>query len=233
MSDLFYRFKFRSDFFELELESTDSEFIDRKIMQLIELSTRPVEDGPKLLTASPPAHEEAPAAADEAPVEDAATEDEEEEEAVVEQAPEAPPRKKRKRRRRTTTRKVSRKKKTKAPEATQEEGAIDPKRVAEAIKSSDHFKTIQKKILDKSNQLNRILLSFYFAEQLFNGKGLTTGDVEGITDALGVGIKSTNVSSQLKKHEALFNSRGERKRGSVVHYTLNKDGKERFEKLLS
>ena len=100
------------------------------------------------------------------------------------------------------------------------------------MKSSDQFDLFKEKILGKSNQLNRILLSFYFAEKAYGKKGLTTGDVESITEALGNGIKSTNISSQLKKHDRLFNSRGERKRGSVVHYKLNKKGKEKFEELI-
>ncbi len=223
MSDLFYRFKFKSDLFELELESTDSEFIDRKIMQLIELSTRPIEDGPKLLSAA------APATREEANIEEAMPEEEEEAE---EEAPAQPKKKTRKRRKRKTVPKPRKSKTTGKKAPAPEEGEIDAAAIADAVKSSDHYKTIKNKILNKANQLNRILLSFYFTEQLYDKKGLTTGDVEAITEALGAGIKSTNVSSQLKKHSNLFNSRGERKRGSVVYYTLNKEGRERFENLL-
>lgn len=228
MSDLFYRFKFKSELFELELESTDSEFIDRKIMQLIELSTRPIEDGPKLLSAAAPAEREEPAT-EEAPIEEAMPEEEEAEEV----AEPAKPKKTRKRRKRKTVPKPRKSKAAgKKEKAPAEKGEIDTAAISDAVKSSDHYKTIKEKILNKANQLNRILLSFHFAEQLYRKKGLTTGDVESITEALGAGIKSTNVSSQLKKHSNLFNARGERKRGSVVHYTLNREGRERFENLL-
>lgn len=219
MSEL-YRFKFRSDFFEIELESTDSDFIDKKMMQLIELSMRPLEDAPRLLSSgfTSSAQKEAPSAeepvSEEAPVEEAETE-----------TP-APVEKKR--------RKRSKQKKRKAPSAAKPSGGseIDPKAVAEQVKASDHYKTIRDEILKKSNQLNRILVSFYFAEQVYGRKGLTTGDVESITEALGAGIKSTNISSQLKKYGNYFNSRGERKRGSVVYYKLNKEGRQKLESLL-
>jgi outer membrane biosynthesis protein TonB len=220
MSEL-YRFKFRSDFFEIELESTDSGFIDEKMMQLIELSMRSLEDAPKLLTSgfvstakkkAPPAEEPVP---EEAPMEE-------------EEAEEAPQPVTKKRRRRARRKK---KKATPAPKAPRG-SEVDPNAVAEQVKASDQYKTIRDNILGKSNQLNRILVSFYFAEQVYGRKGLTTGDVEAITEALKAGIKSTNISSQLKKYDQFFNSRGERKRGSVVHYKLNKDGRQKMESLL-
>ena len=221
MSEL-YRFKFRSDFFEIELESTDSEFIDKKIMQLIELSMRPVEDAPRLLTSgfTASAKEETSSIAEEpAPAEVPA-------EGTAAEALSKPATKKRGKR-------GGRKKKKATPAPKAPSGSeIDPKVVAEQVKASDYYKIIRDKILGKSNQLNRILVSFYFTEQAYGRKGLTTGDVEAITEALGAGIKSTNISSQLKKYSEFFNTKGERKRGSVVHYKLNKDGRQKLESFL-
>ncbi len=253
MSEL-YRFKFRSDLFEIELESTDSDFINKQIMQLIEMSTRPLEDRPKLLAAYSSSKAPAEAEAEEAPAEEAMAEEETATEeaapAPQEEKPKPKPRRKssgrrgaaRKKAAATTKQKTSSRKKTAAPaKATAKKApkapaaktsGVDPNQIADYVKSSENFELFQNKILKKANQLNRILLSFYFAEKAYGKKGLTTGDIESITEALGSGIKSTNVSSQLKKHDQLFNSRGERKRGSVVHYKLNKKGKEKFEELI-
>jgi hypothetical protein len=119
------------------------------------------------------------------------------------------------------------------PATTPSSNGIDPQVIAEKVASSKKFDALQEKVLKKPNQLNRILISFLFAEEVYGKKGLTTGDVESITTALDAGIKSTNISSQLKKHDALFESEGERKRGSVVHYTLNKEGREKAEQILA
>jgi chemotaxis protein histidine kinase CheA len=261
MSEL-YRFKFRSDLFEIELESTDSDFINKQIMQLIEMSTRPLEDRPKLLAAYSSSKAEAEAEAEEAPAEEAMAEEEpateEAEAAPAVEKPRPKPRRKSSGRKKTAApakaaakkapkkapaAKTSSPKKTAAPAKAAAKKApkkapaaktsgINPNQIADYVKSSENFELFQNKILNKANQLNRILLSFYFAEKAYGKKGLTTGDIESITEALGSSIKSTNVSSQLKKHDQLFNSRGERKRGSVVHYKLNKKGKDKFEELI-
>ena len=245
MSEL-YRFKFRTDFFEIELESTDADFIDRKILQLIEFSTRPFEDRPKLLTPYSDSSFQRQAA------EESAEETQGEEQTLAtgpaEKKEEAEKPKTSRRKSSVAGRKpkvASPKKKAKAsstkkkaPEASGSakeavNDKINPSFIAEQVRSIEKYDAVKKKILDKANQLNRILLSFYFAELVHGKKGLSTGDVEAISLALGTGIKSTNVSSQLKKHSDLFHSRGERKRGSVVYYKLNKKGKEQFEALIN
>lgn len=225
MSEL-YRFKFRSEWFDIELESTDQSFIDRKMMQLIELSAKQfdTEEIPRLLAPIEPAPsaEQPPAQPTAQPVskndQSASTRPRPATKTKVDSAPDAPPTKKRRRRKR------------KQVEGT--ESGFDAAKVAAAVKSSKFFPTIQKSILNRSNQLNRIMLCFYFVKEVYGPQALTTGDIESITAALGVRIRSTNVSSQIKKNADMFSTKEERKRGSVVHYELTKKGYEQIEKIL-
>ncbi len=235
MSDL-YRIKFRSEHFEVELEATDKEFISGNMMRLIEMSTHAA-TAPKLLQASSEEKEaEAPA---EAPPEEESVVEDAEVETEAPAATSAPKKRGRKRgpRKKRASRKASAKKsapkKQEATTSASGDKSFDPASVASAVEASPHYSFIKEKILNKSNQINRILVSFYFAQDAVDGKGLTTGDVETITEALGNTIKSTNISSQLKKYDDLFITKGERKRGSVVHYKLNAKGKKQLEELLS
>ena len=224
MSNL-YKFKFHSEFFDLELESTDQSFIESKVMELIELSSKGYKSSPKLLN---PAQ-----TVDLLPVEDA-----EEVAAVPKRGKKSKktkagrPKSKAKSAAKRKPGRPAVKKSTRAAApakpATSAE-AFDAGAVAERVRSDKHFDVFENKILGKANQLNRILLSFYYSDQVHGGKSLTTGDVESITKALGTEIKSTNISSQIKKHKDLFIIEGERKRGAVVHYKLNKKGLERFQ----
>ncbi len=235
MSEL-YRIKFRSEQFELEVESTDKEFISSKMEYLIDLSSRPYE--PKLIGSGTEAPEAPSSPEPEAPAASAETPPAEKK---VEEAPAPKPKAKRGRKPKATAKKAktktAAKKKTTAkketPAPASAKSSLDPNAVADEVKSSPHYDFIKTKILDKSNQINRILVSFYFAQGLSNGDGLTTGEVESITEALGNAIKSTNISSQLKKYDDLFLTKGERKRGSVVYYKLNAKGKKKLEDLLS
>ncbi len=223
MSNL-YKLKFHSEFFDLELESTDQNFIERKVMELIELSSKGYQSSPKLLN---PAQ-----AVDLSSVEDAEE---------VEAAPKSSKKVKKTKGRgaKSRTKEVGKRKrgrpatkktaKTSAPpKSVETTDTFDAEAVAERVRSADHYDVFEKKILGKANQLNRILLSFYYSGQVYGDRSLTTGDVESITKALGTEIKSTNVSSQIKKHKNLFIIQGERKRGAVVHYKLNDDGVDKF-----
>ncbi len=147
--------------------------------------------------------------------------------------PSQSPAKKSRRRRKRIVAQVGARANAKAPE----EGVEDFKKllkVVQRIKKSSHFKAIETKILRESNQINRILLSSYFGESIFRQEGLTTGEIESITKALGVPLRQTNISAQMKRYSALYtiDGTGVPRRGIVVHYRLNQQGRKKFETLL-
>ncbi len=106
--------------------------------------------------------------------------------------------------------------------------------IVNKIKDCDEFEKIEKEILDKKSIPGRVLLPFYICYKYFPQQGLTTGDVEKITEQLGVRVRTPNVSNAvtgpLWKYLAGDSSR---RRGKVVVYKLNRKGAKYFESLLN
>jgi hypothetical protein len=245
-----YKFRFRTGTLEVELESDDKAFVEGKFAQLMELgggknsfveetpsyysdaSSSEADDPSKTLIGKAIEHQPMPAKS--APIDEALEKTRKGKrqriKAVVSKKEDAKLQK---------AGKAPRGKKTKAPKKESAAPAeikstdLNTDAIARLVKTSPHFSRIEDKVLWKANQLNRILMSFYFAKKVHPDKELTTGDLEAITYALNVGIKSTNISSQLKKHEDLFEPKGERKRGAVVRYTFTPAGEKKFEELLT
>ncbi len=116
--------------------------------------------------------------------------------------------------------------------ANEEETMIDYAAVANAVHESDKTEDIQKNILNKRDNLGRILLSFHFAHEAGN-EYLTTGDVEKITDQLRIKISQPNVSGCVAKNRKYFSAARARRRGAVVPYKLNRAGEQAYEKLIA
>lgn len=119
-------------------------------------------------------------------------------------------------------------------ENNNENGEIDVVNIVNAIHDSDKYDIIDSKILKKSNQLNRILMVFYFVHQVYgNNKSINSGNIEAITDQLGVRIQQPNVSKKIKANSKFFAGDSVRKKGSVVNYKINRKGLDEFEKIIS
>ena len=246
MSQL-YRFKFSSDHFALELESTDPQFIDQKMRELINWSIEQGSEGPRLLAPGKPAYQpsepvaEMPDAEEEAETLDSS----------IEQVTEEPkPRKRRGRPKGSTNKKSKRKtgpkkgtgkrgrpKKTQAKATVKKEvedieEVIDPKRIVDVAKNSDRFKKIKKEILSKSNQLNRILLAFHYARATYGDRGFSSGTIEEITKQFGKAIRRSNIAAAIKNNSKLFDSDQEPRRGITVKYELTPAGRKRIEELI-
>lgn len=105
--------------------------------------------------------------------------------------------------------------------------------ITNKIKDSDEFEEIEKEVLDKNSVTNRVLLPFYFCYKYFPEQGLTSGDIEKITNGLGVRVRTPNVSkaitNSLLKYLAGDSSR---KKGKPVVYKLNRKGFNYFESIL-
>lgn len=113
-----------------------------------------------------------------------------------------------------------------------EEDDFSVTEIVNSINDSENLDQIESKILNKSNQLNRILLCFYFIDKVYPNESVTTGVIEEITDQLGVKIHKTNIGTKIKDNLKFFAAEDVRKQGSHVHYKINRKGITEFEKLI-
>lgn len=94
------------------------------------------------------------------------------------------------------------------------------------IKNCDDAEAIETKILDRTSQVNRILLPLYIVhEHLDNRFGLTSGEVSQITKELGIPVKTPNASRTLSRTASKYVIGDKvRKRGQAVRYKLSRRG---------
>lgn len=70
--------------------------------------------------------------------------------------------------------------------------------IANKVKECDEAEEIEKRILDRSSQVDRTLLPLYIVHEYFPGAhGLTSGEISKITSQLGIPIHNSNVSRTL------------------------------------
>jgi hypothetical protein len=113
------------------------------------------------------------------------------------------------------------------------EEEIDPKRIVEVAKGGDHFRKIKKNILNKSNQLNRILLAFHYARATYGKTGFSSGTIEEITKAFGNAIRRSNIAAQIKNNSELFSADQKPRRGVTVKYSLTAKGRSMIEGMIT
>ncbi|RMD68845.1 MAG: hypothetical protein D6818_11045 [Bacteroidetes bacterium] len=221
-----YRIKVKTENFEIEVEGPSKEFVETYADKIMKQAEQPAVSAP----ASPAVEKKTtrrrgrPRKVTEAEVEVKApegaevaiTEENGEQVAVV--TPKTKPRK-----RKSSKAKASSAMKE-AEASAQEAELIDPEQVAAAIKNSEYYPIIKEKVLDARNQLNKILVVAYYILKTYNRRPATVGTFEAITEALGVGLKSSNISTQIKKRLDLFDTVDVKRRRVVKGYILNKNG---------
>ncbi len=102
--------------------------------------------------------------------------------------------------------------------------------VVQRIKASPDFSRIEERILSQPVSLYRILLACHFGEEVFRPEGLTAGEFEAITKALGAPVDRAQITFLLKNYSALFDFDGAvvPELGIVLHYRLNEDGRKKL-----
>lgn len=105
-------------------------------------------------------------------------------------------------------------------------GEFDLMAIVNYVKSCDEAEGIEANILDKTNQLARVLLPLYIAhEHMDNAYGLTSGHISKVTVQLGVPVKLSNVSTTLAGSAAKYVIGDTvRKSGQAVKYKLSRRG---------
>lgn len=108
------------------------------------------------------------------------------------------------------------------------DSVIDIAAIANMVHESDKYADIEKNILHTRSILARILLVFHFAHAA-GYNTISTGDVERITDQLGVKIGTANVSNTISANRKYFSASEVRQKGARVPYKLNLQGQKAFE----
>ena len=113
------------------------------------------------------------------------------------------------------------------------DGRVNPSQIAEVINESKRFRAIENKILNKSNQLYRILLILHYAAATYGMRGYSTGLMEEITAALGKRLRKSNIAAQIKLHPQYFTADREPGKGVTALYLLTEAGHEELEAKLN
>ena len=102
----------------------------------------------------------------------------------------------------------------------------DLTQIVNLIKTCDEAEAIEEQILDRTSQVNRILLPLYIVhEHLGNAFGLTSGEIHKITTDLGIPISTPNASRTLSGTASRYlMGDSVRKKGRPVRYNLQRRG---------
>lgn len=102
------------------------------------------------------------------------------------------------------------------------------------IKNCDEAEAIESQILDRTSQVNRILLPLYIVHKyLDNSFTLTSGDISKITVDLGIPIQQPNVSRTLSGTASRYVMGDSIRRGSkTIRYRLSRRGVKYFASVL-
>lgn len=125
-------------------------------------------------------------------------------------------------------------------QATKQTGKVDSKdkpdlaKIVNLVKDCDEAEAIETQILDRSGQVNRVLLPLYIVHtHMGNAIGLTSGDVNKITTDLGIPIGQANASTTLSKTASKYViGDATRKKGQTVRYKLSRRGAQYVKSIL-
>jgi len=138
---------------------------------------------------------------------------------------------------RETTR-LSRKsaKKTKtAPAQRRDRTGANLNDIVNLVKSCDEAEAIERTILDRASQVDRILLPLYVVHEYQDNQfGLTSGDIAKITTELGVRVTQPHASTGLSTTASRYVMGDKvRKKGQPVRYRLSRRGLQYMKSVIS
>jgi len=106
--------------------------------------------------------------------------------------------------------------------------------IIQTIKDCNEAESIEITVLDKTGQVNRILLPLFIVhEHMGNAYGLTSGEVSTVTTDLGIPVQTPNASRTLSGTASKYVIGDKvRKKGQAVRYKLSRRGVQYFKKVL-
>lgn len=112
---------------------------------------------------------------------------------------------------------------------------VDLASIIEKIKNCDEAENIEIEILDKTGQVNRILLPLFIVHKYMDNEfSMTSGEVSQITTDLGIPVQQPNVSRTLSGTASKYVIGDKvRKKGQAVRYKLSRRGVQYFNKVLN
>ena len=122
--------------------------------------------------------------------------------------------------------------KTKEDPAGKDTNQVDVAAIVDAINDSDDHAEIDKYILSKVGQLPRIIMCLHFAAETLDSPTLTTGNIQTITDQLGIKIGAANAGATIKNNQKYFTAGSVRKKGAIMKYKLNRKGQAAYNSIL-
>ena len=104
--------------------------------------------------------------------------------------------------------------------------SVDLMEIVNLVKTCDEAEAIEKQILDRTSEVNRVLLPLYIIhEYLKNAFGLTTTEIANVTTELGIRVSRQNTLRAIKYSGARYVIGDKpRKKGAASHYKLNRRG---------
>lgn len=111
----------------------------------------------------------------------------------------------------------------------------DIAKIVALVRECDEAERIETRVLDQRDVLNRVLLCLWIVQRYVDPTmGLTSGEIERITNQLGVKVAISNASSMLSGKAKIFVTGDTiRKQGGTVRYRLNRRGLQHFESVLA
>ena len=107
--------------------------------------------------------------------------------------------------------------------------------IVETIKNCKGAESIETTVLDKTGQVNRILLPLFIVhEHMANAYGLTSGEVSQVMTDLGIPIRIQNASTTLSGTASRYVIGDKiRQKSQAVRYKLSRRGLKYFKEVLS
>ena len=118
---------------------------------------------------------------------------------------------------------------------TPDDNAVDLMAIVNEIKSCEEANLIESKILDKKDQVPRVILPLYVCQKyLENAYSLTSGQIAKIAAQLGIKLDQGNVSRCLSgSAKAYVMADSVRKKGQPTGYKISRRGNTHIEEILS
>lgn len=100
------------------------------------------------------------------------------------------------------------------------------------IKDAEDYDDVETNIIDKRDVLAKIIMCLHYAAEYLDDPHLTTGQIEAITNQLGIKIALSNASNKITSNQRYFTGKTVRRPGQAVPYKLNRKGENAFKKYL-
>lgn len=110
--------------------------------------------------------------------------------------------------------------------------AVDIPSLISQIKDADDYPELEKNILDGRDMLAKIIACLHCVAAYTSDAYLTTGQIETITDQLGIKVGMANAANKIRDNQKYFTGKTVRKKGQAVPYKLNRRGEQAFSKYL-